>query len=41
MVFANKADATNAALEDIHVDDFANVRLQRPVERHFTPATGA
>ena len=41
MVFGNKADATTAALEDIHVIGFADVRLQCPVERHFTPAIWA
>jgi hypothetical protein len=41
MVFADKSDTTNLAIEYIYINGFANVRDQCPAERHFAPATGA
>ena len=41
MVFGDKGDATNLALEYIYINGFTNVRDQCPAERHFAPATGA
>ena len=41
MVFGDKGDATNLAIEYIYINGFTNVRDQCSAERHFAPATGA